>query len=162
MIKLASIPRSLQWQPEPSHWEVTHQGLKATAQEKTDLFIDPQGTLNISNAAKLLFEVSEDCLLSTKVNVDFTSTYDAGVLVIYQHEESWAKLCFERSPQGSPMIVSVVNKNTSDDCNSTWIDGDSIYLRIAKMGQSFALHYSTDGDYWHMVRYFALELLKHS
>ena len=94
------------------------------------------------------------------MTIDFASTYDAGVLVIYQHETSWAKLCFERSPQGSPMIVSVVNKNTSDDCNSIWIDGDSIYLRISKIGESFALHYSTDGDYWHMVRYFALESLQ--
>jgi regulation of enolase protein 1 (concanavalin A-like superfamily) len=129
----------------------------ATAKEKTDLFIDPQNNLQVDNAAKLLFKVNEDCLLSSNVTVDFSNTFDAGVLVAYQHQTSWAKLCFERSPQGSPMIVSVVNKGTSDDCNSTWIDGESIYLRIAKMGSSFAFHYSSDGSFWHMMRYFNLE-----
>lgn len=155
-MQLIPIPVQLRWHTEPRTWHVDQNTLVATAQGKTDLFIDPQGRLNMNNAAKLLFESSEDCLLSAKVSVDFSSTYDAGVLLVYQHETSWAKLCFERSPQGSPMIVSVVNKDTSDDCNSVWIDDDSIYLRVARMGHSFALHYSTDGNYWHLVRYFAL------
>jgi uncharacterized protein len=157
MIQVVSIPVPLRWHSEPQNWTLSQNSLTATARGKTDLFIDPQNTLHIDNAAKLLFEVNEDCLLSSKVTVDFSSTYDAGVLIIYQDETSWAKLCFERSPQSSPMIVSVVNKNTSDDCNSIWIDSDSIYLRIAKIGESFAFHYSIDGHYWHMVRYFSLE-----
>jgi regulation of enolase protein 1 (concanavalin A-like superfamily) len=36
------------------------------------------------------------------------ATYDAAVLMLYVNEHSWAKLCLELSPQGEPMIVSVV------------------------------------------------------
>ena len=151
MIQLESLP-PLVWQPEPVSWSHSDGILRATASEKTDLFTDPQGKSNTDNAAKLLLEAQQDFILSTCVTVDFSDTFDAGVLVLYQHSTSWAKLCFERSPQGSPMIVSVVTKGTSDDCNSVWIDSNSVYLRICKMGSGFAFHYSLDSSYWHMVR----------
>lgn len=54
------------------------------------------------------------------------------------------------------MIVSVVTRGVSDDCNSTIIDGNSVYLRVAHTGKAFGLHYSLDGKYWNMVRYFTL------
>ncbi len=31
-----------------------------------------------------------------------------------------------------------------------------IYLRVTRLGDAFAFHYSEDGSYWRMVRYFAL------
>jgi uncharacterized protein len=156
MIQLESLP-PVAWQPEPQSWTYTDEVLSATAAKKTDLFTDPLGKGNSDNAAKLLFEAQQDFILSACVNVDFADTFDAGVLTVYQHPTSWAKLCFERSPQGSPMIVSVVTKGTSDDCNSVFIDSDSVYLRICKIGNSFAFHYSIDSSYWHMIRVFALE-----
>ncbi len=54
------------------------------------------------------------------------------------------------------MIVSVVTRGLSNDCNSTVIDGNAVYLRVARMGGAFGLHYSLDGKYWNMVRYFTL------
>jgi hypothetical protein len=54
------------------------------------------------------------------------------------------------------MIVSVVTRGTSDDCNSVPIAGQTVYLRMARNAQTFAFHYSLDGRYWHMVRYFTL------
>jgi uncharacterized protein len=156
MIQLESLPPVV-WQPEPLSWTYADEILSATAAQKTDLFIDPQGKASTHNAAKLLFETQQDFILSACVSVDFADTFDAGVLTVYQHPTSWAKLCFERSPQGSPMIVSVVTKGTSDDCNSVWIDSNSVYLRVCKMGSGFAFHYSIDSSYWHMIRAFALE-----
>ena len=58
---------------------------------------------------------------------------------------SWAKLCFEYSPQREPMVVSVVTRGLSDDCNSFVVDGATVWLRIARVGSAFAFHASTDG-----------------
>ena len=58
-----------------------------------------------------------------------TATYDAGVLTLRRRDDLWAKLCFERSPQGEPMVVSVVTRGVSDDCNSFVVDGRSVWLR---------------------------------
>jgi len=75
---------------------------------------------------------------------------------VYQDEQFWAKLCFEYSPQGEPMIVSVVNREVSDDSNSERISGDQVYLRISGLANAYAFHYSVDGVKWNFVRYFHL------
>jgi regulation of enolase protein 1 (concanavalin A-like superfamily) len=54
------------------------------------------------------------------------------------------------------MVVSVVTRGASDDCNSTVVDGDSIWLRVARLGPAFAFHAATDGARWQLVRQFAL------
>ena len=95
-------------------------------------------------------------LLSAKVAVAFGATYDAGALQIRANSELGAKLCFEYSPQGRPMIVSVVTRGVSDDCNSVEIEGTEIYLRVARAPRTVAFHYSHDGRIWHLVRYFSL------
>lgn len=158
---LPTIPMELHWKNCPVDWEVDQENsLSITAGEYTDWFIDPQGDTLKSNAPVALFTPpEEDFLLSAKVEVDFASTFDAGVLFVYEHDELWAKLCFEFSPQGQPMIVSVVAQGVSDDCNSVPIDGNQVYLRIARRAPTFAFHFSTDGHLWHMVRYFTLGTL---
>jgi uncharacterized protein len=155
-IQLGDLP-ALTWLQKPALFDVAADTLSVTAPAKTDWFIDPNGKVSFDNAPALLFDVAKDFMLSSKVMVDFKSTYDAGVLTVYHHPQSWAKLCFERSPQGSPMIVSVVTKGTSDDCNSVPMVENSTYLRMSKIGNVYAFHSSNNGDYWHMVRYFALE-----
>jgi regulation of enolase protein 1 (concanavalin A-like superfamily) len=108
------------------------------------------------NAPALLTACNTPCLLQARVTVEAKATYDAGVLVAYQSDTLWGKLCFELSPQGQLMIVSVVTKGTSDDCNSVPIMGNSVYLRLARLESAYAFHYSTDGHWWHLVRYFGL------
>jgi regulation of enolase protein 1 (concanavalin A-like superfamily) len=54
------------------------------------------------------------------------------------------------------MIVSVVTRGVSDDCNSVEIDGSEVYLRVARTPQTWAFHNSLDGRFWHFVRYFTL------
>ena len=105
----------------------------------------------------MTFAATTDFMLSARVTVDFRSTFDAGVLVVYQHEKSWAKLCLEFSPDDQPMIVSVVTKGTSDDCNSPLVADNSVHLRVSRMGDAFAFHFSTDTKHWQMVRVFKLE-----
>ena len=157
MIQLSPIPSPLNWHLEPQDWNITDNVLTATAGAKTDLFVDPLSSNKSLNASMLVFENNQDFMLSSRVTVDFSGTFDAGVLVIYQHETSWAKLCFEYSPNQDPMVVSVVTKGTSDDCNSVFIDGHTVFLRISRINTGFAFHFSNDAKLWHMIRAFALE-----
>jgi len=108
------------------------------------------------NAPRLLGAATGDFLLSARVSVGFASTFDAGVLLLYGHDRLWAKLCFEYSPLHHPMVVSVVTRGTSDDANSFEVEGNQIWLRIARMGPACAFHASTDGQSWQLIRHFAL------
>jgi uncharacterized protein len=132
--------------------------LRVTAGPRTDWFVDPQRSDEPKlNAPALVGDPSGDFLLSARVTVDFAATYDAGVLCLYAGDDAWAKLCFEYSPQREPMVVSVVTRVVSDDCNSFVVDAASVWLRIARIGPAFAFHASTDGVGWTFVRHFALE-----
>lgn len=157
-LTLRSIPAELSWQNQPlSAKAETEDGLSITAGADTDWFVDAGGGDAKHSAPAALFRPpDENCLLTAKVTVQFASTYDAGVLFVYERDDLWAKLCFEYSPQGQPTIVSVVTRGTSDDCNSVSINGTAVHLRIYRRAEVFAFHYSPDGHYWHLVRYFTL------
>ncbi len=159
---LPPIPGELQWKNDPLEWkaEAGHR-LVIIAGPRTDWFMDPAGDQSQNdNAPSALFvPPDQNFLLSARVKVDFSSDFDAGVLQIRERDDLWAKLCFEYSPQGQPMIVSVVTRGVSDDCNSTPVDGNEVALRLACLSRNagtFAFHYSLDGRYWHFVRHFAL------
>ncbi len=154
---LIAIPTTLHWENPPIHWSIEHSTtLTIGAGATTDLFTDPQGTHLSDTSPRLLFQPHDNFILSARVTVDFASTYDAGVLLIYANKDRWAKLCFEFSPQRQPMIVSVVNKEYSDDCNSRIVSGNQTYLRIARIDSAYTFHTSDDGIYWHLIRYFTL------
>jgi regulation of enolase protein 1 (concanavalin A-like superfamily) len=157
-LSLAPMPMPLRWLAPPARWSSADgAALTIVAGACTDLFVDPQGGTETLNAPSLVGDTSGDFMLSARVTVDFAATYDAGVLLLYAHERAWAKLCFEYSPQHQPMVVSVVTRGVSDDCNSFVVDGNQVWLRIARMGPAFAFHASTDGRYWQLVRHFALD-----
>ncbi len=158
---LANLPTELNWTHSPLDWKTdSPSNLTLTAPAETDWFIDPGGTYNKDNAPAALFAPPHlQFTLSAKVKVAFASTYDAGVLQLRERDALWGKLCFEYSPQGQPMVVSVVTRDVSDDCNSAVVDSNEVYLRLYRNGQTFAFHYSVDGRYWNFVRYFTLGTL---
>jgi regulation of enolase protein 1 (concanavalin A-like superfamily) len=156
------MPQALSWHATPQTWALDDAHLRITAGPRTDLFTDPRSKVAIANSPRLAFDASGDCLLSTRVSVAFAATYDAGVLVAYADAQHWAKLCFEFSPQRQPMIVSVVTRGDSDDCNSVVIEGNMTWLRLAKLDNACAFHYSLDGAYWRFVRYFNLGMARTS
>ncbi|WP_341997290.1 DUF1349 domain-containing protein [Microbacterium sp. LWH7-1.2] len=85
------------------------------------------------------------------------TTFDAGVLAIWRDSDHWAKLCFEYSPQGEAMVVSVVTRGSSDDVNSAVVTHRAVWLRIAFLGgDAWAFHASHDGVRWDFVRLFSL------
>ena len=157
-LALQGIPNSLQWTNQPVEWKRSSgEKLIIKAGAMTDWFIDPAGNYTKSSAPYLTFRTTDDrFMLSAKVSVNFNSMYDAGGLVIYKMDDLWAKLAFEYSRQLEPTIVSVVTRSISDDCNSVIIDSNIIYLRISHIPKIVAFHYSLDGQYWHLVRYFSL------
>ena len=155
------VPIEFSWVVPPLHWEVGLNGdLSVSAGAETDLFVDPafaDPTRPVLNAPRAVGSVEGDFQLSARVEVHHRSTFDAGVLVVWVDDANWGKLCFEYSPQRQPMLVSVVTRGTSDDCNAFVVDGVAVWLRVSRSGQTFALHASTDGRSWRLVRYFRLD-----
>jgi regulation of enolase protein 1 (concanavalin A-like superfamily) len=121
------------------------------------MFADPQGEVPVLNAPRLLGTAEGDFQISTRVTVEFAASFDAGVLMVWVDEHHWAKLCFEYSPQGRPMIVSVVTRGRSDDANAFVLETHEVWLRVARLGPVFAFHASRDGHTWEMIRYFTLD-----
>ncbi|MDZ4780317.1 MAG: DUF1349 domain-containing protein [Planctomycetia bacterium] len=159
---LSTLPVAFDWQNSPFDWSVgPGDSLKIVAGERTDWFVDPATGTPQDNAPCALFTPPvPEFMLSARVKVAFASTFDAGVIQLRERDDLWAKLCFEYSPAGEPMIVSVVTRGNSDDCNSAVISGDEVYLRVAVMSTTIAFHYSTDGRVWRLVRYFSLGPLR--
>lgn len=131
--------------------------LLLTGAARTDLFIDPAGaTPPYPDAGRLTgVPPGGDFTLAARVTVAFASTYDAGVLVLDAGPRRWAKLCLEYSPQHRPTAVTVVTRQTSDDCNSFETEGP-LWLRVTRSGRAWAFHASADGDWWRLLRYFSL------
>jgi regulation of enolase protein 1 (concanavalin A-like superfamily) len=150
----------------PSHPEVWRLGDDATviadAPGHTDLYVNPGGSgstdaASLLNAATLLgLPPTGDFQLSARVSVDFAARFDAGVLLIWLDDTHWAKLCFELSPAGDPMVVSVVTLGLSDDANSFVVPERSVWLRVSRLGRVYAYHASFDGEDWALVRVFSL------
>ena len=156
--RMPAIPAELHWKNKPLDWKLRpDNSLMIQAGENTDLFNNPASDSVQDDVPCALFTPPDlEFILSAKVTVDFASDFDAGVLQIRAGEDRWAKLCFEYSTRQEPMVVSVVTRGRSDDCNSVVIAGNTVYLRMAVTAQAIAFHYSLDGSFWHFVRFFTI------
>jgi uncharacterized protein len=156
--QLPFIPAELTWWNEPVEWNLGNgEELSILTGEETDLFTDPDGTPAKDNAPCALFTPPDPSFrLSAKVTAEFAATYDAGALQVHAGTGHWGKLALEYSPNWKPTIVSVVTNGVSDDCNSVSLDARSIFLRISRNSRTFSFHYSIDGKFWYLVRYFSL------
>ena len=151
------MPMPLRWLAPPAGWRADGSALELAAHPRTDWFVDPSGAREpMLDGAALVGDFAGDFMLSARVTVEFAATFDAGVLMLHVSDTAWAKLCFELSPQREPMVVSVVTRGTSDDANGFVVDGNEVWLRIARMGAAFAFHASTDGREWRLIRHFTL------
>lgn len=156
--EMTPIPGELTWVNQPLNWDYSNNVLTITGGKGSRLFVDPQRNSEANTAPMALFRPVDNFQFSCKMKVDFKSIFDAGVLMVYGNGYQWAKLCFEYTPQLQPMLVSVVNNEVSDDSNHILIDGHEVYARISGMGSGvYVFHYSLDGKYWHMLRYFYLD-----
>jgi len=156
-IYINTIPYKLSVYNEPVDFLVQENRITLTAKGKTNLFNNPNGNYYVQDAPMLLFEPKGDFTLISRVTGQLKSIYDVAALVIYQHNDLWAKLCYEKSVDEKPTIVSVVTRKYSDDCNSE-PTGSSAWLSIVRNGNIFKFYYSQDGQKWTMVRHFHLDI----
>ena len=132
--------------------------LVLTAAAGTDWTNDPLGGPSQHASTALGFPAPEAFTLSARATVRTSrTTFDAAVLTLWGDNEHWAKVCFEYSPQGEAMVVSVVTNEFSDDCNSEVVTDASVYLRVTRTGPAWAFHSSVDGHVWRFVRVFRLD-----
>ena len=149
----------LAWANAPAHWEpLPGGGLRIHAPAKTDYFQNPNGDPGSDSAPYLWLPVEGDFVARAHIRPSFTSTYDAGALMVRHDETHWAKICFEATDFGTHAAVSVVTNGVSDDANGANLAAETLWLQVVRQGNLFGQHYSLDGQSWRMVRYFALPL----
>jgi hypothetical protein len=146
------------WDHEPTEWYGSSDGnLRVYAPPKVDYFQDPTGNLTTDSAPFLWLPVENDFVAQVHVSPLFSSIYDAGCLMVRIDSTNWAKICYERTDIGTTAVVSVVTKGVSDDANGVDLTCHDVWLQVARVGKTFAMHYSLDGETWRMVRFFSLQ-----
>jgi regulation of enolase protein 1 (concanavalin A-like superfamily) len=155
---IPGLPGTLTWQNAPRAWNIDSKNvLTISSNPKTDWFVDPFDGTVAKTAPILLFTPDPDYVLSARVAVQFTTKWDAGALMLWGDDHHWAKLSYEFSPDQKPTLVTVVTRGLSDDCNSLSLAGDSVYLRMAKSGNTYVFYFATDGKNWQILRTFSLD-----
>lgn len=146
-----------------SEIKITDGRIEIKAPAQTDFFcgsIDEceEGILpeSLCNAPYYYTEVDGDFVLKVKVSHEFKDTYDSASVMVMKDNTYWAKCCFELTDFGTHAAVSVVTKGDSDDANGCNLEGNTAWLQVARVGNNFAFHYSTDGENFYMMRYFHL------
>lgn len=153
------LPHSLKWDHAPQKWEpLPGGGLRVFVPQKVDYFQDPTGVNTKDSAPYLGLEVTGDFVAQAHVRPVFTTTWDAGALMVRHDAQHWAKLCYESTDLGPTAAVSVVTQGTSDDANGVNLSPPDLHLQILRAGDVFVMHYSLDGRGWRMVRLFRLPL----
>jgi uncharacterized protein len=153
---IPGISLPAEWQNAPAAWSATATELTIVSGGRTNWFASPTDGRVDANSPLLLFRPAGDFVLSARVTVDFKSIWDAGFLMVYVDDLTWAKFALEVSAYDEPTIVSVVTKGVSDDCNSALVDGKSIRLRLARTAEAFLLYAAPAGQPWKLVRNFRL------
>ena len=156
VIDMPALPRPLRSINDATPEAIADDSLTLRAGARADWFRDPAGHVVVHNAPALVMPATGAWMLKARTSAAHEATFDAAVLTVYVDEQTWAKLCLELSPEDEVMVVSVVTRGESDDCNSVPIEGNEIWLRISRLGRAFAFHYSCDGATWRMVRIFTL------
>lgn len=112
---------------------------------------------SLCNAPFYYTDVTGDFVLNVKVSHDFKDTYDSASIMVMEDNDNWAKSCFEKTDFDTHAAVSVVTKNgASDDANGCNITGNTVWLRICRVNNSYSFLYSENGINYYMARFFNL------
>lgn len=147
----------LRWSIPPLDWQaLPGGGMRVTVPARVDYFRDPAGIHNKNDAPYLYMPIRGDFVAQAHVRPSFTTTWDAGAVMLRFDAEHWAKLCFEKTDLGTTAAVSVVTNQVSDDANGANVTVPELWLQVVRLGTAFGMHYSLDGARWQMVRVFHL------
>lgn len=142
-----------QWMNTPEKFEVSDGSLRVTASEGSDFFNNPEDGKRTATAPLLYREIQGDFVATAQVKPDFSSMWNAAALMVYIDSVNWVKFAFENSDATGKSIVTVVTRGNSDDANGAILDGrDSIWLRMIRKGDTYAMHWSEDGKKYKMAR----------
>lgn len=112
---------------------------------------------SLCNAPFYYTEVNGDFVMKVKVSHEFKDTYDSSSVMVMVDMKNWAKACFEKTDFDTHAAVSVVSRNGEcDDANGCNIEGNTVWLQITRVDNSFAFHFSEDGEHYFMMRFFNL------
>lgn len=156
--RLPGLPSDFEERNGPVSWSTAADGtLTINASGDTNWFVAPNDLHNWDSAPTLLITPDKEYSLSAKVTQHPKSRWDAGALVFFINNSTWAKLCLETTDGAAGLqVVSVVTRGESDDSYSIAVQGDSLYMKAARMGQAFAFYVSADGKKWQLIRAFRL------
>jgi regulation of enolase protein 1 (concanavalin A-like superfamily) len=159
-IKIEGLPGELEWKNAPVSAKVENGALTIVAGKNTDWYINPLDGKVTANGPILLFRPGAEFLFTAKLTVPHKNKWDAGALWVWVDDKTWAKFAFELSAYQEPIVVSVVTRGVSDDCNSDKIEGGSVWFRIARVADAIAFYASRDGRAWKLVRAFTFGPVK--
>ncbi|MNI44691.1 hypothetical protein D3C73_990780 [compost metagenome] len=157
-----SIFNDFKW-INPSKATFVEDKLMIEAPAETDFFCNNGAVSETGNTPESLCnapfyytEVTGDFVMRVQVSHDFKDTYDSATIMVMQDFQVWAKACFEKTDYDTHAVVSVVTNHTSDDANGCNINGNTVWLQVARVNNAFSFHHSPDGIKFYMMRFFSL------
>jgi regulation of enolase protein 1 (concanavalin A-like superfamily) len=91
-----------------------------------------------------------------QVSHDFQDTYDSATIMVMKDYDIWAKAYFEKTDFNTHAIVSEVTNHSLDDANGCNIEENTVWLKLARVDNSFSFHFSLEGKKFFMTRFFNL------
>jgi uncharacterized protein len=148
---------SFSWAIPPLTWTpLPRQGMRVQVPSRVDYFRDPAGVMVKDDAPYLYLEHQGDFVAQAHICPAFTSTWDAGAIMVRHDAQYWAKLCYEKTDFDTTAAVSVVTNIASDDANGVNLTTPDIWFQVCRVGDVFGMYYGLDDQSWRMVRIFKL------
>jgi len=154
-VKIAAIPREMDWDNKPVNYKVTGNAISITAGKETDIYGDLDGTYYVNNVPRLLFTPDSNFIFSAKVSLAFNTVYDGGAIILYSDSSTWAKLLFELN-DGNIIGVgsSLIKDKLGDDSYHVALKVKQVYLKAVRSGKTYCFYYALDGKKWNLLRTF--------
>lgn len=149
--------KGFRWMNQPDNFKFENNTLKVVPPENSDFFNDPV-TGSIHTSAPYLYkDVEGDFVATVMAKPNFSAVWNGVALLIYIDDNYWAKFCFENSDATGPSPVSVVTRQVSDDANGVILENqESLWLKLVRKGDLYAMHWSADGISYKMTRLFKM------
>lgn len=133
-------------------YKIKNGTIEVTSIPRVDYFVDPFTSEIKTGCAFVYEEVVGDFILTARVSLEKSTTYDGAALMCIQDDRHWIKACLEQGNWKFASICTVVTNTYSDDANGVTVSGDEIWLRLARTGDTFSVHYSYDGKEFFLSR----------
>jgi regulation of enolase protein 1 (concanavalin A-like superfamily) len=156
--RLAVLPSALTLD-NPGKAAVSGDRLILTAPKGSDLYTSADGGHGTLTAPRVTFPAEGDFIFSAKAEAPFTANYDGPGLVLWNGDDYWAKLLFERLDENHSVVSSSFATPVSDNSYHTRLSGDvhTVWLKIVRAGRSVYFYTSLDGKDWQILRDFAVD-----